>query len=212
MFGSRGLRVWRTVPTCLTVSLLVACGTARPATDPFGELRVALADPEEHPVRDGLVLDFEAVGAAVRQFGAAHAGALRERLAASVAALPRGDPPGGPWFADIVTVDPAILAEVGRTVALFELLDPDVRSLVRTTLALTLPAAMAEDARATPEQVGRWLAFLALAEPTWRDCGGDARHLTVCAEYGGVDIFVVELLRSGDLWLPVAVTWWQRAG
>lgn len=190
-----------------------ACGGARSADDgdgPIASFRTALTDPETYPVRDGLALDFDALQEHVRRFGEAHGELVRARLAASVAALRPGEPPGGPWYADVVRVDPALLAEAGRVVTLVEVVEPDVRAAVRRTLGLTLPPALAADPDAPPGAALRWQAFLAAAEPTWRNCGSDPRHLTVCVDYGGLDIFVVELLRAGDLWSPVAVTWWQR--
>ena len=191
--------------------LLVACGGARTGADPTPAFRAELADAEAYPLRDGLALDDDALGRAIRQFGEAHREHIRARLAASAADLLPGESPSGPWFRALVTVAPAALSAVAATLSWFEVLEPDVRTVVRRTLTLTLPAAMAEDVSAEPALAARWLAFLTLAEPTWRNCGQDEDHLSVCAEYGGVDIFVVELLRSGYLWLPVAVTWWQRA-
>lgn len=198
----------------LPLLLLLGCGGARGAAaedpDPIEQFRAELADPAAYPVRHGLAIDDEAVRAAIRAFTEEHRPWLAGRLRASVAALEDAAPPAEPDYQALLEIEPAELTEVGEVVLMVEVLDPDVRQVVRRTLSMTLPAAMVHELTLPGDLTALWLGWLATAEPAWRRCGAEGRRLTVCADYGGLDVFAVELMDTDGLWVPVRLRWWQR--
>lgn len=187
-----------------------ACASGQAIGDPIERFREDLADPARFPVRDGLMIDTELLKDAIRGFADEHRALLRERLAASEAALVPGAQPAEPAYERLGAASDAAVVDFGPMVALLEVLDPDIPGVVRRTLSVAVPSILIEELSAPPDVIGLWLGYLSTARPTWRACGRTERRLTVCADYGGLDVFVVELVRSESLWTPAAVAWWQR--
>lgn len=190
-------------------------------SDPIESFRRDLADPAKYDVRSGGQLQRDALQAAITEFAAANRALLDERFDASVEALEEGAPPSAPELALRLEVEDPRALEAAAVIAwLVQTLNPDVQSVARRTITTLLPSAAREQGFTTSE-LAMWLTFFATAEPTWRRCGGTGDVLVVCADYGGLDIFVVRLEHTLEpvpefpgarsAWAPRALQWWQHA-
>ncbi len=54
------------------------------------------------------------------------------------------------------------------------------------------------------------LGFLYYAKPAMSLCARDDARATLCIDYGGLDIFTVELASAPPVWTVSAITWHQR--
>jgi hypothetical protein len=195
-----------------------------PASDEVSDLvesfRRDLADPAKHDVRPEGQLRRDALMAALNEFATANRELLQARFDASIHALVEGAPPSAPAFTlRVDVVDSTLLEAAAAPVWLVQTIDPDVTSAARQTLTVVLPVAAREQGFSVSE-LGLWLSFFRLAEPTWRRCGGSGDVLVLCADYGDQDIIVIrfehttelppELPFVGSCWTPRALQWWQR--
>jgi len=176
--------------------------------DEVGAFRVALANPSKFPIRTGLEIDREALINAVEDFRRHHEELLTSRFLASVNRLPQGELPQAPSYKPLCTAGDELFGEDA-----FRLLftyDPDAVHLARRALSISLPVAMMKDLSLTHEQIGQWLGFVDLATPTHRLCRRTADTITVCIDYGSLDVFAIDLKRKGHEWMASSMTWWQK--
>lgn len=184
----------------------------------FDEARRELADPAHAPLRRGMQIDRDALHAALVDLRARHGARLAGGYAASIEALPSGDPPGPPGFAEVASFSLPDEA-VGREVeAINWLFDVDVRHTVQRVVGTYLTLMMVQDVGMKTQDVGIWMAFLRAAEPELRRCGGQgqgqgqAQELVLCLDYGA-DVFVLDMVRQEPAWVATQLRWMQaKAG
>jgi hypothetical protein len=81
--------------------------------------------------------------------------------------------------------------------------------LARTAMSMFLPV-MAQRAGLPISKIGGWMGFLAAAEPAVRRCERGPERATLCVDYGGLDVFVVAMVKQGGDWAVKGVAWRQK--
>lgn len=178
---------------------------------PIDKFRASLADPAQHDLRKGMEIDNEAFKTAIEDFGREHSGMLRKIFEDSIKALPAGEPPEPSEFRKILALD---ADEGGQGVLeglkLQWVLFPEIDKVVLSAVNYIFPGAAFNQKTMTPAQIGAWLFFIHAALPQQKLCGREEDQITICADYGGRDVFVVKLQPLEYAWVLDSVTWWQR--
>jgi len=60
------------------------------------------------------------------------------------------------------------------------------------------------------EQIGVWLGFFHAARPVFAHCGRTGDSVTICVDYGGRDVLVVELAQRDGALLGRRLQWLQQ--
>lgn len=178
--------------------------------DEIDAFRTALADPHQFPVRQGMKLEVDSLKSAMDQFTATHAKPLRERFESGVAKLKDASTPAAPEFRQVLAMEDQMVAVAASSARFAYLFHPDLEVICRMALSSSLPVAMSRVLGMATSDIGSWLGFLSAAKPVLHGCGKAGQDLTVCVDYGGVDIFVLRFSDDGTMWAPSAITWWQR--
>ncbi len=188
------------------------------------QFRRELADNERHPIRGkGLSIDMEAIAREAATFLKQNGGLILLQMNRSIEGLESGKAPAEPTFKRVAVFKEMDTLKAIMASAVFR---PDIKSFFRTMLAAVFPTVMRNELGLTMMQVGAWVTFLSYAEPDWRVCGKEGTTVAVCAEYGGLDIFVLAMnfekpfefplheqgaTRVEDgLWVPHSFAWWRR--
>lgn len=206
-----------------------AAGTAATAADEPGDARILqfrreLADPARYPIR-GKDFDFdtEAFVGDLGKFLQQNGGSIVAQLNRSIEGLASGTLPNGLSYKRL-----AAFEEMGtiRGFMMNVIVVPDIRRYFRSMMSAVFPTVMRQELGLSPAQVSMWLGFLYLAEPDWSVCSKGDATLSVCADYGGLDVFVLtldfekpyEILFLGTtpvrmdagMWAPKSFAWWRR--
>ena len=193
--------------------VLLGCGkdeTPGPNARPMDEWRRKLADPEAYSVRSGKKIDSEAMRRAMLEGRDQHREAIEKAIAASVEALPEGTPPTEARYEVLGTFD--IAGEQGprEVEGIQAALVADVSDTAKQFASRYLPIVMTQDLGMPGADVGMWVAFFGMAEPKVTKCAQAETELTLCLDYGGLDVLVIDSERVEELWVPVRVQWLQR--
>jgi hypothetical protein len=202
-------------------SLLLACKRA-PAdvavseSSSMEQFRRELADPKLYPVRRGKTIDETAMRVTMKEAVAAHREELARLTAESIAALPNGRLPDAGTHDVRLAFDIAeafgdsedpVAREAGE--AMWALDEGDVTMTARRLISQSLPLAMVRGGD-PHEQVGVWLGFFHAARPVVAHCGRTNDAVTICVDYGGRDVLVVELAQRDGALLGRRLQWFQR--
>lgn len=176
------------------------------------EWRRTLADPDKYPVRSGMKINPEAMRRAMLDGRDLHREAIEKAITASAAALPEGKAPGEARYDVLGTFD--IAGEQGprEVEGIQAALAADVSVTAQQFASRYLPILMRQDMGMDTAEIGMWLAFLNTARPGVTRCEQSERALTLCLDYGGLDVLVVDNERVEELWVPVRVQWLHRRG
>ena len=200
---------------------VVACKRAAPdaavtEASSMEQFRRELADPRLHPVRKGKTIDDGALRATMREAVAAHRDELARLTADSIAALPTGKIPGNGTHdvrltfdiaASFGDLDDPIVRESGE--AMWALDEGNVEITARRFMSQSLPIALQHDGSPTND-IGLWLGFLHAARPVIAHCGRNNEAVTICVDYGGRDVFVVELAQRDGALVGRKLDWLQQ--
>ena len=189
---------------------LLPCAACTPA-DPFAEdpvlaWRRRLADPAAFAIRTGMKLDEATFRSAALQARDEFGERLTKRWETEVRALPEMRPPTAPEYRSVLEVKIPDEPLARSSELVMQLGDRGLQGTLRRSLSMYLPIAMTRDLGMSTAEMGRWLAFLGLAEPASMRCGTDA----LCMSYGGLDVFVFSTGRHDGSPLVERVQWWQR--
>jgi hypothetical protein len=192
----------------LALFLFAACapaGAPPPAADddPILAFRRRLADPAAHRLRDGMKIDEPGMLAALKAARAEHGDRITRRWDADLRALGESTAPSEPAYRTVLTIHNPTGAREAEVI--HQLTDRSVHDTLRRYLGMYLAMTMSRDLGMPIAEAGRWLAYLAIAEPTISRCGPD-----LCMAYGDPDIFVFTLGTHDGAPLVDSVRWYQR--
>jgi hypothetical protein len=184
-----------------------AIGTADDT--PLAQFRRDLADNTKHPVRKGMEIDETALRSVILKAKDEHADEIKRRYDASIAALRDMDVPSASTHDERASLDMPDDVEAREAAAMFWALDADVEQSARRTLSMYLHVAMTQ-AGLPMEKISVWLGFLHTARPVTARCGQQADTVSVCVDYGGVDVFVIDVVPHANAWVPKRLRWMQK--
>ncbi|MEO1482516.1 MAG: hypothetical protein AAFU77_10455 [Myxococcota bacterium] len=193
--------------TLLMVAMLaLACARPEPAK-PLDAWRQELADPEKYSLRQEGSVDFVRFTRAFDRARAQHREALGRAFTASIEALPSGPMPS-PARYEVRLKYESDEADIRRAQAFTAALEADAAVTARFFISQFLPIAMIDTLGTTTADLGVWLGFFYAARPTVTVCGKSVQELSICVDYGGADILVVDMVPDDELWVGHRMTWW----
>ena len=179
------------------------------AARPIREFRAALAVPAKYALREGLRMDNRRLREAVIAFHKKHKDLILQLFHRSMDQLSHSKQPPPSLYKKIITITARQLRILALQYNIIFPLFPDVSTLIRNSLSFLPPGLVTRHGMSRLE-IASWMGFLNLAQPTWHLCGHQPGQATICADYGGLDIFVIRLARGKMLWLPTSMTWWHK--
>lgn len=181
------------------------------AQGPLDPWRRQLADDTIYPVRDAAHIDPQAFRKALLEGRGAERDAVRAAVLASVEALPSGTMPAEADYEVRATFEhdsPALAREVE---ALHVAVTPDVADIARRFASRNITIAMTRELALPTQEIGLWTVFFDVALPTVTRCRATDDALSVCIDYGSLDVLVVDFMADPDVaWLPHRVQWLAR--
>ncbi len=177
---------------------------------PMSPWRRQLADSTIYPVRDGLRIDVDKLRSALLEGRRAHRDEVRAAVQASVTALADGEPPSERDYRVLATFEHEVELVVREVEGTQAALAANVVDSAQRFAMQYLVLAMSEDQGMDTATVGQWMLFFNVAEPAVRRCGSTETTMTVCLDYGSLDILVVDMIADDGLWLPRRLQWLQR--
>lgn len=202
---------------CLLLALsLSACNDkpAAPEPDADGPLdpwRRQLADDTIYPVRDAAHIDPQTFRQALLEGRGSQREAVRAAVLASVEALPSGAMPAQADYQVRATFEhdsPVLAREVE---ALQVAVTADVRDVARRFASRNITIAMTREMELPTQEIGVWTVFFDVALPTVTRCRATDDALSICIDYGSLDVLVVDFMPDPDVaWLPHRVQWLGR--
>ena len=198
----------------LLLPALAGCKQTPPDAHSGGPLdpwRRQLADDTVYPVRDGKHVDPQALRKALTEGRAAQREAVRAAVLASVERIDAADAPSADDYDVRATFEhdsPILAREVeGLQVAV----TPDLAEVALRFATRNLTFAMTRELDLPGEEIGLWSVFFNVALPATTRCSATEDTLSICIDYGSLDVLVVDFMADPDVaWIPHRVQWLQR--
>jgi len=200
----------------LSLALLVTACNQKPEPNPKAEgpldpWRRQLADDTVYPVRDGKHIDPKALRKALGEGRGAQREAVRAAVLASVDALPEGPMPAEADYEVRATFEhesPVLAREVE---ALAVAVGGDVVEAARRFATRNLTISMTRELELPTQEIGLWTVFFNIALPVVTRCKATGEALSICIDYGALDVLVVDFMADPDVaWIPHRVQWLGR--
>jgi hypothetical protein len=172
--------------------------------------RSSLADPARFPLRHGLQLDIDALRQAIDRFALAHADALDAVFQKALADLPVRQPPTAPAYTERATASPELVATAAAVGHFAYTFRPEPESVTKSSVGTVLPVLMSTSLGMPTSEISGWIGFFQAAKPSLGLCGRTEQRVSLCMDYGGQDVFVLDLERDQGVWAPAGLAWWQK--
>jgi hypothetical protein len=176
--------------------------------DAVAEFRKDLADNDKYPLRRGNALNIEALKSAVLKVRAENSVKLLQEYDTSYQSLPRRAAPHNRDYEQILFKQEFNFPK--DSMAAYATLYPDIRKMAKLMLSSLLPLTLSGELGFSVSQIGNWMAFLTLAEPVLYRCDTDGKYVTVCLDYGGLDIFQLGFATEENIPIVKHLSWYRR--
>jgi hypothetical protein len=146
----------------------------------------------------------------IDDFAATHHKLLEDQFEASLDALPDQAPPAAPEYGMVTELAGADFEGFADVLRYEYVLDPNAERLALRTMSMTIPITATRSLGLNMSTTGTWLSLLHSAKPSALLCGRERTKVTVCLDYGGLDVFIVRFAPHGSSWAPEGIAWQQR--